>query len=287
MGSRPYCLQRVLISSVLVFAVGACGGGSGNAPAAPGAPSAIPSGLSLTPTTDLLKVGATERFSAQVRMSDGSTRPAVSPVWGSDAPAVASIDAGGTVGGAGAGRASVYADAEGFRGIQILRVVPDYQGSWAGLYRVVQCTDTGEFNNARVCADIFKDAEVGSIVLRLTQNRDTVSGTIGLGELLGDATGTIQPAGELQLSGSVSFEEEGVKGSVRLSDWNSSMQGAEISGSFKQVWTLQGVSGDATLSCVVNGISRTSSSAAPVPSAGEAGGDIIRALVSKLLKRVS
>jgi len=283
MGIRK-AIQHVLILSAVSFTAGGCGGSSGDGPPTPGGPSPTPTAVALTPTTDLLKIGATERFSAQVRMSDGSTRPAVGAVWGSDAPAVAAVDGGGTVSGASAGRATIFADAEGFRGTQLLRVVPDYQGSWAGLYRIAQCTDSGDLRG--LCREFFDDFETASILLRLTQNRDMVSGTVGLGELLGDATGTIQMGGDLQLSGSVPFEGDGVKGSIRLAEWSSSVQGQQLSGSFKQVWTAQGAAGDVTLSCVLNGVGRTSSSAAPAPSASGAGGQSMRPLVSKFRKRV-
>lgn len=277
-------IQHAFIVSAVAFAAGGCGGSSGEAPQLPGGPTPTPTGVALTPTTDLLKVGASERFSAQLRMSDGSTRPAASAVWGSDAPAVAAVDGGGTVNGASAGRATIFADAEGFRGTQLLRVVPDYQGSWAGLYRIAQCTDSGDLSG--LCREFFDAFETASILLRLTQNRDTVSGTVGLGELLGDASGTIQMGGDLQLSGSVPFEGDGVKGSIRLADWSSSIQGQQLSGSFKQVWTAQGAAGDVTLACVLTSVGRTSTSAAPTPSAGAVGGQSMGPLVSKFRKRV-
>lgn len=269
-------LRSVLFSSTLLFAVG-CGENSDGP--GPG-PSPVPTSVTLTPPTDLIKIGATERFSAQMSMSDGTTRPALSPVWGSDAVPVALIDAGGTVTGASAGLATIYADAEGMRGTRLLRVVPDYQGSWAGPYLIQNCTDTGAFRG--LCEEI-EVGEMASISLRLTQTRDTVSGTVALGGLLGDATGTIQTGGQLQVSSSVPFEAEGIKGTIRVTDWNSSLRSAEITGTFRQVLTAQGYSGDVTLSCVLSGVTRTSSTIAPSASTPQS--DLVRALVAKLRKR--
>lgn len=270
--------RSVLLSTPLLFAAAACGEGS-DRPGSGLTPGPVPTNVTLTPATDLIKIGATERFSAQVMLSDGTTRAAVSPVWGSDAVPVAPVDSSGTVRGERAGLATVYADAEGMRGTRLLRVVPDYQGNWAGPYRIETCTDAGAFRG--VCDEIEAGA-LAPISLRLTQTRDTVSGTVALGGLLGDATGTIQTGGQLQVSGSVPFEEEGIKGAIRVTDWNSSLRGAEITGTFRQVLTAQGYSGEVALSCVLSGVTRTSSTIAP--SAGTPQSDLIRALVARFRK---
>jgi serine/threonine protein kinase len=63
--------------------------------------------------------------------SNGQTQ-AITSGWLSDAPNVATVTTGGLVTGVANGRASIYVIARGRQGQQVVRVVPDYQGRWAG-----------------------------------------------------------------------------------------------------------------------------------------------------------
>jgi hypothetical protein len=216
-------------------------------------------GLGISPATDLIKVGATETYSVVVNLSDGSTRPATAPAWSSSDGAVATIDAGGSARAVAAGTTSIGVTAENLSATRSLRVVPDYQGSWAGTYRVTSCAHTGAFRAARACGDIVKTGDVGGIAARFTQTRDSVSGTLGLGALLGDATGTVQQGGELDLRGSIAFEEEGFRGTINVSSWSTRIGTTGMVGGFQQRWIAAGIDGDMTLGCELVEVTRRSS----------------------------
>jgi hypothetical protein len=219
----------------------------------------VPTGLGINPATDLIKVGATETYSVVVNLSNGSTRPATAPAWSSSDGAIATIDAGGAARGMAAGSTSIGVAAENLSATRSLRVVPDYQGSWAGTYRVTSCAHTGAFRAARACGDIVKTGDIGGIAVRFTQTRDTVSGTLGFGELLGDATGTIQQGGDLDLRSSIAFEEEGLRGTINVSSWSTRIGATGMVGGFQQRWTAAGIDGDMTLGCDLVEVSRRSS----------------------------
>ena len=83
----PLCL----LPAFAVLAFVSCDGGDGGTPTSA---SSTPTALSISPATDFLKVGQTESFSAEARMSNGSTQT-VTATWGSDAPGVAAVESGG------------------------------------------------------------------------------------------------------------------------------------------------------------------------------------------------
>jgi len=80
-----------LFAAVVVFLVG-CGGGAGSTQS-PVGPSVT--GLAVTPATANVALGLTQKFSAKVTYSDGTTADVTSSAtWSSSATAVATISAG-------------------------------------------------------------------------------------------------------------------------------------------------------------------------------------------------
>jgi hypothetical protein len=212
--------------------------------------------LALTPGTDLLKVGASMNLSLEASFSNGTKQTMSVVTWGSDNPAVAQVS-GGRVVAVGPGEATVYGDCQHGRAQRRIRVVPDYQGSWAGMYRVGSCTADGDWQSERICDELNVPADA-PIMLRLAHERTDVSGTIVLGTLAGDANGTIGIPGRLSLNGAVTYEEDGLTVRITLSDWSTLATGTRMTGGFTQVWSIAGISGSMRLGCEMLSVDRTS-----------------------------
>lgn len=257
----PLCLLPAL--AVLAFV--SCDGGDGGTPTSA---SSTPTALSISPPTDFLKVGQTESFSAQASMSNGSTQT-VTATWGSDAPGVAAVESGGLIRGVSPGDATIWADYMGIRATRRLRVAPDYQGNWSGSYRVLGCSATGDWRDEGMCGELDLVGEVLPLMLRLSQNRTSVTGTIAIGDLMGDGSGDIGVSGILTLNGSVTFEEEGIRATITLADWSTTASGDGMTGNFTEVWTVTGFDGDMRLPCALETVQRTST--ASLQTLGSAG----------------
>ena len=151
---------RNLVVVALLTTMVACGGKGGGSPTAPSAPTPTITGLSITPATDLIKIKASESFTATATFSDGSSRP-VPATWGTDTPGVATIDSSGRATGVASGQATIFADYPGAqRATRLLRVVPDYHGRWRGDWSVTACAEEGDWRG--VC----REFTIGSLWLQ-------------------------------------------------------------------------------------------------------------------------
>ena len=140
----------------------------------------------------MLKVNQTETFTATAMMSSGPAQP-VQPVWSSDNTTVLTIDGNGMARGVANGTATITATHQGVSEARRLRVVPDYQVSWAGDYIVRTCRDSGDFGSADFCqaGEGFWPGDQLPIGLTLTQDRDQVQGQLGLGDRLRNVAGVV------------------------------------------------------------------------------------------------
>lgn len=198
--------RRSLLPVISLAVLAACGGGGGGAPSSPGPVTPAPTTVSvaISPATDLITIQGTATFSATATMSDGSTK-SVSGTWVSDPAAVATVDGSGRVTGIGSGQATVSVTYDNVKASRTIRVVPDYQGSWAGEYAVTACQDTGDFHREDWCRSAMRD--LVRVTMDLTQSRDSVSGAWTHRDLVGNATGTIETDGSLVLSGTGKLED--------------------------------------------------------------------------------
>ena len=193
-------LGRVLLVAA-VLGLPACGGGSSSpsSPTPAPTPAVTTVSVAITPSTDLIKIQGTESFSATATMSDGSSKT-VSGTWSSDASAVASVDTSGKVTGVSPGQASITVTYDNIKATRSIRIVPEYQGSWSGDYRVLSSQDSGDFHREDWCTVALANGVI-RVTMNLTQTRDTVAGSWTHSSMAGTAQGTIETDGTLALSG--------------------------------------------------------------------------------------
>jgi hypothetical protein len=274
-------MERRMVAAALVGAsVLLCACAKDRDPCASVSPVA-PSGcvtINVTASTPLLKVKQSFGFAANaVHRGDGSV-VAVSQ-WSSDNTPVATVDAAsGMVVGVANGTVNVIAEHDGVRQpAPLLRVVPDYQGRWAGDYAVTACRESGEFGG--FCQD-FPVGSVLSIGLQLTQPAATADGALILGELPFTVSGAIDSSGGLSL-GDATITEEGV--TLRLTGTALSLTpGGDLQGAFRTVWTASGHTGDAAFDARLRTVSRVSTTVGPSSArrgVARSWRDLVRAVV--------
>jgi hypothetical protein len=128
----------------------ACGDESGGSLPTGASPTA--SAITVT-LNNPIKVAETAQAAATVSLSNGQPQ-GVSTGWKSDALGVATVTDAGLVTGVANGRATIYVVSNGRQGQQVVRVVPSYEGQWAGLLRVTSCTQTGAWASIGFCDEL-------------------------------------------------------------------------------------------------------------------------------------
>ena len=256
-------MRQVLMHVRIVFPVtglvvlAACGGGDGG-PAPGGGVSRVPVSLTISPSTDFLKLRASEALTAVATMTGGTTET-VTATWSSDNAGVASVDASGRVTGSGSGQAGISAAYSGLTALRSLRVVPDYQGRWSGNHTVPNCIDDGDWLKADFCKDILEQNPQFALDLVLTQNRDTTTGTLDIGiEPPGALQGSIQLNGDLGLSGTYTGTAEGLPVEVTVVDWQTrTTDNQRMTGRFRVTFRAPGLAGSVTADFELRVFSKT------------------------------
>jgi Bacterial Ig-like domain (group 2) len=234
--------------------------------------------VTISSQSDLLFVGVTETFTATTNLG-----PATGANWSSDAPSIATADSGsGRITGVGTGRATISADVRGVRGSKLMRVLPNFGGSWSGSYAVNDCQSTSTFAQAGFCGSFFR-GQILNMNLGVSQARDSVTASFALGSLTGSgASGTVSELGSLPLAGGV------VNSTFRIDLQNfvvESPQPGVITGHFDQVWSGGGFSGTARIISDIRTMNRTSAATSSVetgiPSVGAATLDDLIKLVTR------
>jgi hypothetical protein len=248
--------MRGIIAAILglaVLSVG-CGGKS-----TPTAPTPTVQSVTVTSATDLVFIGASESFTANVVMSDGSSRAASGGTWGTDAPAVVAVEGGsGRVTGLASGTATIYFDVQGSRGTKLIRVLPNYQGTWSGSYVVRGCTHTGDLSRGNFCGN-FPENRVFPTNLNITQDRDRVQGRFFLGTLGGDGSGPVQSDGRLLFTGAIHEAVATIEVACALE----SATAGRVTGTLALLWRATGLSGDARVNADIRDLNRVSTISVP------------------------
>jgi len=187
-------MKNVLIGAFAMLLAG-CGSGSPTSPTAP----ATPTATSITVIgLDAIRSGFFANFVAAANMSNGTTQAATNVTWTSDDPSIATVGANGEVGGIANGSATIAATVNGMRGSKSVRIVSNFGGDWSGAYQVAKCDDAGSFHQLGWCAGLGGPAAVLPMSLSLTQfgpGRDQIGGTLILGNVGGNITGTSPETG--------------------------------------------------------------------------------------------
>src|SRR6185436_17772975 len=128
-------MRRIGVSLAFLITF-ACGS---NGPGTPTQPSVT--SVTVSSSSDLLFMGAFEIFTATTNLG-----PATGASWSSDASSIATADSSsGRITGVGTGRATISVDVKGVRGTKLIRVLPNFGGSWSGSYAINDCQSTLNF----------------------------------------------------------------------------------------------------------------------------------------------
>jgi hypothetical protein len=200
-------MVKNLVASMLTLALMGCGGGNAN-PTAPAPPVPTVSSIALA-LPDMIRVGQVEQATATANMSNGTTT-SFSSGFRTDAPAVATVTDGGSVTGLSNGSAKIFLSYQGVQGTRLIRVVPDYQGTWTTRYSVTSCMDAGILRDAGGCRS-FAPRVSAPLTLNLTQAQDGVTATITLGQHTANQT-----SGSIASDGSVSLDSVVPGGPARV-----------------------------------------------------------------------
>lgn len=175
-----------IVVGVALLAAAACDDkSSGGGP--PTTPTPTPTGLAIT-GTETLRTGQAQTYTATLTLSNGTTQSAT-PTWTSDNSGVLAINASGQANAASQGTATITASAQGQTATRTVTVYQDYQGTWTGTYRVRVCTDKGDFRGS--CDLSFTPGTLLPIRITLTQNAASASGTLELGTIVSNVSGSI------------------------------------------------------------------------------------------------
>jgi hypothetical protein len=243
--------MRHALIALLLVCLPACGGDDGP-PTQPTSET-----LTISPATDFLTIGQTETFTATVRLSNGQTQ-SVSATWQSDNSSVASIDSSGRVTGLRNGTATISASHEGLVDDRLIRVAPDYAGTWVGDYAVRACSATGDIRSSGFCsADGFRVGEILPIAFEFTQTRDQVTGQMFLGQIEGTATGGLNAEGRFDGTATLSFVAEGAVVSFDVDLLRLRADGSRLTGNFALDVTAAGASGTGHLEGQLRTVVRT------------------------------
>jgi hypothetical protein len=251
-----------VLSVVSAFVVlSSCGGGGG--PTAPTATS-----ITINSTSAFLMLGQTETFTATVNFSNGTTQPVTGGTRGSDAAAVATVGAStGLVTTVKSGDVTIFVDAQGIRGTKKITVVPNYQGTWSGLYVVNSCSQTGGFATTyKFCVSVFPVGTTAPVAfLNLTQTGGTVTGQTLLGSVLSAQFTTVAVAGGglvLQTNALLPLTTPPVTFRIDQAWQLNQAVAGQMTGTVVQTWTEPTVGGQMVVNATL--LTTTRTAAAPL-----------------------
>jgi hypothetical protein len=211
------------------------------------------------PAGGTIFIGRDVQFEARETMSDGTMRAATNAVWGSEAPAVASVSATGVVRGVSPGEATIFADA-GTRGALRIRVYPNFGGTWRGSEVVTGCEDSGAL--AGVCSE-FRPGAVFGHLSSFTQTDAAVNAEIDGGDgTTARMSGTITVGGDLPLPTAPLLPADPVV-NIQIQNWQSrSDVPAVMTGTLEYFVTAPGLPGSVRAGTRLQDVVRASAQSA-------------------------
>jgi len=174
--------------------------------------------------------------------------------WSIDPAGIASIDQHGRVTPVAVGAAAVTARYGDKTGINNIRVLPDYSGTWSGQFRITGCTGGFDF---RECGRMMVGAGAGSgtgisdnpfypFTVTLSQFSDQVTGTVreprASGDLTYPVTGIVRVNGQLVIEATTQKDGQ----PLRVFNWSSTTNNgvSTMSGAFTKIEPYRGPFGE-------------------------------------------
>jgi hypothetical protein len=100
---------------------------------------------------------------------------------------------------------------------------------------------------------------VGTVLpvqLVLTQSGQQLSGTINLGAFSVPVSGTINGS-RIVLAGSGTVPIESLSTTVTLSNWNTSVSGSNMTGTWRTTFAIAGIPGSASIDSTIRAVTKT------------------------------
>jgi hypothetical protein len=206
-------------------------------------------------------MGQTAQASGTETLSNSQTRPITSG-WQSDAPAVATVTDAGVVTAVANGRATIFVVAGGRQGQQVVRVVPDYQGTWSGALVVTSCTETGIFQQTDFC-DEFPTGFTSGYSVGLAQSGEQMTATVSYGPMavFPGIAAPVRDDGTSTFAPTISITDQGLTLTISAGFTVNSTRVGELTGTVTEIWRLPNVTGEGRLVQNITSTTRTSTTA--------------------------
>jgi hypothetical protein len=260
---------RALALTVATAMIG-CGGDTPTSPS--GGSTSGTSAVAVTINSPV-KIASTAQATGTASLSNGQSQ-AVTSGWLSDSVGVASVTSAGLVTGVSNGRATIYVVSGGKQGQQVIRVVPDYQGTWSGGLRVTSCSQTGAIAGLNFC-DESPVGSTFSFSLAVTQSGESLSGRATENPIV------FPPfSAAITADGTSSFVSTYFENGVTVeATWRINSTGpGNLTGTVDEVWRGAGLSGEGRVSQNIVTVSRSASA-----RAADAGSLLKSSAVGRLL----
>lgn len=223
--------------AILLFAVAAVGCGTrGNAP------SETVTSLSIRVPNEVFIAGTSATLMAVETLVSGATLSPPAAQWSSDDPSVAAVDpASGILTPAKNGSTSIRLSVNRLTTSIPIRVVPNFQGNWAGRTSWHGCKSTNDEARVLLCGH----TTVGVVSVNLTQDGDRVQGTlsiVGNGSNRIPVTGSIDANGVVTLAATTPWVYD--RSTETMTNWTSSVTATDMTGEF----TIHGIATDGSSS---------------------------------------
>ena len=209
-----------------------------------------------------------------------------SGTWGSDNTDVATVDQNGMVTGVAAGEATIFVDVNP-RGELLIRVFPEFDGTWAGSDVGASCEDSGAFAGLCLGPDFPQVGEAFPHCSEFDQSEASVDAVIqGGGGLTATTTGSISTGGTLQLS-TAPFLPADPLVNVELQNWQfRADMPTEMTGTYELFLTSPGLTGSVRLRIQLRDVVMTSAAPASLSRTGGSALDQARRGMTNHLRRL-
>lgn len=244
----------------------ACGDEPSGTPTSPSPSSPSTTAVTVTVKSPI-RMGEWAQATGSATITGGAAQPITSG-WRSDAPNVATVTDAGMVTGAANGRATIYVVSGGRQGQQVIRVLPDYQGQWAGTLRITSCTETGVLAEVGLC-DALRVGATEGFDVGFAQDGETMSAKLYFGNSGSQTVSApIDADGATAFSGSASYTEEGITLLLQTAWQVNSAQVGTLTGRVTDVFRFPGFPGEGRVSYDIVSARRTSATVSTLSTRG-------------------